>query len=691
MKTHKSYITHLVLCLLFSCFRLHAGDPGAGAGTSCASISGTNDLAVGDDCICPSGTGRINDETVIANIGISAAAGALALCTDLLPGFFLDQQNTKPALCSPGFICKGLQNAFTLISCTTNVDDSCVGSDQQNQNAGESISFTTDGNVNPQDPNAGGTASCPAGSYCPTAGLSTPTQCPAGSKCTGTGLTASTACAAGQFSAAGATACTSCPAFATSTAPGTSIAGCTDLKAGYAFTASGSAQQASAVPTACPAGSFCPGKTNVFVNPTPTITGLTAAAGNMVLFSASALTGGFTLLPTATLLLPQACPAGTTNALTAGNNVGVFANDATVCDDLAPGYTILANIAASGSTAVTISGSALLTGITPCAAGSYCLGKSGLINILTMPTSTTFTYAAITAPSGANSGAPTTCPTGSSSAASSTATAACTQLAAGYYILATAASGSAPTACPAGSYCAGATTATPALASGVLSAASSAIFGATACPSGFSSPVSSTVVSACNVKCDISTPAGCTGDYLFSTNGTQTIGCYYGNVASGLGGSNAWVPATSGTASPGASVCTDCAVGLISPGWTGPTSNSTCLNTTLAVVSALCVNGSSNAVTVSFSGGEAQMYEAPTAEDIQDANDEVLTNVLFAGSAASGTCTANQTANGNFSCTGFTADIGYECAATSVPQQMQCLWQVSPPRRQRTRVSRAAP
>jgi hypothetical protein len=187
---------------------------------------------------------------------------------------------------------------------------------------------------------------------------------------------------------------------------------------------------------------------------------------------------------------------------------------------------------------------------------------------------------------------------------------------------------------------------------------------ATPCPAGFTSIGGSTSadVTSCNVKCDVSTPAGCTGDYTFNETSTPlTTGCYYGNEPSGLDGTGKWVAAKSGAASPGASVCTDCRTGWVSPGWTsGPVI--ACADTTITVVSAQCNDNISTAVTVSFSGGEAQAGEAPTTEDMQDANDEVLFDELFAGSAAFETCTTTQTADGAFTCTGFTADVGYECA-----------------------------
>jgi hypothetical protein len=206
-------------------------------------------------------------------------------------------------------------------------------------------------------------------------------------------------------------------------------------------------------------------------------------------------------------------------------------------------------------------------------------------------------------------------------------------------------------------------------APGYFGASVAAVTAATACPSGFTSVggSASVDVTACRVKCDIATPAGCTGDYTFST-ATQplTTGCYYGNVASGLAATtNAWVPATSGAVSAGASVCTACPPGQVSAGWTtGPATTSDCVATTLVIATAVCDAANTNTVTASFTGGVVQLGGAPTAEDVVDANDEVLSNVLYAGTA---TC-AVATANGAFSCTGFTADIGYKCAdANAVP------------------------
>ena len=190
---------------------------------------------------------------------------------------------------------------------------------------------------------------------------------------------------------------------------------------------------------------------------------------------------------------------------------------------------------------------------------------------------------------------------------------------------------------------------------------------ATPCPSGFTSAggAGSVDVTSCSVKCDVAAPAGCSDIYTFDETTTPfTTGCYYGNAASGLS-SGSWAAATSGADSPGASVCSDCAVGLVSPGWAAGASaaSSDCLNTTLTVVSVACdTSAASSGITVSFSGGEAQIGQPPSTEDINDANAEVLSNPRFAGTAALGSCTATLTVNGAFECTGFTADIGYECA-----------------------------
>ena len=53
---------------------------------------------------------------------------------------------------------------------------------------------------------------CAAGNYCPSAGLTQPTRCAAGSYCPSAGLTQPTQCAAGGYSAASFTSCLVCPA-----------------------------------------------------------------------------------------------------------------------------------------------------------------------------------------------------------------------------------------------------------------------------------------------------------------------------------------------------------------------------------------------------------------------------------------------------------------------------------------------
>ena len=179
----------------------------------------------------------------------------------------------------------------------------------------------------------------------------------------------------------------------------------------------------------------------------------------------------------------------------------------------------------------------------------------------------------------------------------------------------------------------------------------------TACPAGFiTSGIGALTVAGCTVKCDISTPTGCLGDYTFS--GTATTGCYYGNYATLTGG--AWVSGTS--------TCTDCAAGSVSPGWTtGATAaSSACITTNVDVSSVTC--GANNAITIVFTGGEEQANTTMTANDLTAATDEVLSNVLYTGTATASSCTASTTLNGVFTCTGFTADTGYECpSGATVP------------------------
>ena len=386
--------TLLAACLLLAGLN-GVSAAGAGAGTSCTSIATGNALATGDVCVCPTGAGSglagtPTSNSIAAGGAVTTGNGGLALCTDVLPGYYLTAANTGPAACTgSGKYCLGLLNAYAgtagAITCTggATAGTACTGSSTSNPNTvtGGAFAYAT----STSGPIANGVAAANGAK----GGLSV---CP-----TGFGNTASV----------------------------TSVdeTSCVDISPGYyqvgAIGAAADLTVATATAVAvCPSGSYCPGATGVLlVSGTSRIN--VASTWDGVSSGTFVTTAGTSIAAAAANTAPNkvACPTGTTNALTGGSNVGLAATDATVCDDLAPGYTILANILASGSTAVTIAGSGLLTGITPCAAGSYCLGKNNIINILTMPTSTTFTYAAITAlAAGTTTGAPQACPAGTTNA-----------------------------------------------------------------------------------------------------------------------------------------------------------------------------------------------------------------------------------------------------------------------------------
>ena len=232
--------------------------------------------------------------------------------------------------------------------------------------------------------------------------------------------------------------------------------GCNSIAPGYSLAAAGT------TPAACAAGNYC--------------LGFSAATGAVFAAAGNAVTTG----PTAAAGLTP-CPTGTTWAGAASAS----AKDATVCVDLAPGYTILSNIAQASSppTAVT----ALTTGITPCAGGFYCPGKTALVSISAGTTGSTFNWAAITAPSaGAATGAPVACTTGFGVGGITAVSAAtgCNSIAPGYSL---AAAGTTPLACAAGNYCLGFSAATGAVfaaAGNAVTTGPAAAFGLTACPAG---------------------------------------------------------------------------------------------------------------------------------------------------------------------------------------------------------------
>jgi hypothetical protein len=363
---------------------------------------------------------------------------------------------------------------------------------------------------------------------------------------------AATACPTGSSSAAA------------STAASTAITACTQLAPGYYISATAASGSA---PATCIAGSFCLGATTA-----------TPAIASGVLGAASTAVFGLT-----------ACPAGTTNAITLGALVGANAKDATVCDDLAPGYAILAAIPAQvAAGAIT----ALTTGITQCAQGHWCPGVALGVNAITAGTTgSTFTWTLVAAITGGNaaSGSPQPCGAGLSSVAGSIAASACTLVAPGYYIdpshLTT------PSVCAVGEYCpgsgglylnaAGTATATLTLAVGTAG-------GEYNCPTGSATPgtVASAANSAladCNLLPNFYIPSTATGAALYVPVSCPAGSHCPGGTAIGTAGGALVCPA--GSTIP---ACTATTTNVAAPGpvttTVSPTSQPINLNATPVVV-----------------------------------------------------------------------------------------------------------
>ncbi len=349
------------------------------------------------------------------------------------------------------------------------------------------------------------------------------------------------------------------------------LALCDDLMPGYTLVtaASASLNIADSI-TTCPVGRYCPGLAVVFNGtlPSPLVSGdfSTGGAAAIVLASNTAFTGSITVAGTTGAPLAKtspACPAGTTNAITGGSLVGTAAVDATVCDDLAPGYAILSAIAAQSTAGASVN---LTSGITPCAAGFYCPGKALGVNAITAGTTgSTFTWTTFQVT------AATACPTGTtwagSASASATSAAVCDDLAAGYYIpsaIAAQAAAGAVTAltagiqqCPVGSYCPGLVGAISTGNGGITAGTTGNTFTwnlvqavpAAACPAGSTSAVGSTSSSACNIvapgyyidQSALNTPVVCpAGKYCPGGGAIGTVGgdmnCPTGSVGPAIGG-----------------------------------------------------------------------------------------------------------------------------------------------------------
>ena len=391
------------------------------------------------------------------------------------------------------------------------------------------------------------------------AGATTASLCPAGSYCPGSASSASMPLVTnGVGTPGGATACTTGFGIGGVTAI-SAATGCNSIAPGYYIAASATTPSA---PTACPAGSYCSGTANG------------ALTNNVAIAAANTISG----TPTSATVAQgtTACPTGTTNALTAGSSVGALAVDATVCDDLAPGYAILSAIAAQ-STAGAIT--ALTTGITPCAAGYYCPGKALGVNAITAGTTgSTFTWIAVAAITGGNAatGSPQACTAGFgygvASATYVSANTGCNAIAPGYSL---AAAGTTPAACPAGSYCAGFSTASGMTITGnSVTVGPTAATGATACAvTGATSAAGATAASGCNLV-----GAG----YYIDPSGLNTpVACSVGEYCPGNGG--LYLNAA-GTATATASVVVgtaggdyNCPAGSVAPG-TAPSTTNSALN-----------------------------------------------------------------------------------------------------------------
>ena len=364
---------------------------------------------------------------------------------------------------------------------------------------------------------------------------------------------------------AGAATAQTCPAGTTGTATSglTSLAACTDLAAGYAFTASQTATNTPTL-TVCANGNYgCAGAAGVFKASAQTAsTGITYVGSSVIstftLTSATVTTltiagTSIAALASGTNILAS-CPTGTTNAVTNGADISS-------CTAVAAGYyvpTTASTLALSTSTAVATGG------VAACTAGNYCVVTAAKVTYTASGSTYTWAFTAYT---------PTACPAGTtwagSASSSATSAAVCDDLAAGYYIptaIAAQAAAGAVTAlttgiqqCPVGSYCTGSVGAI-ALTNGGITAGTTGntfIWGAvvaspaTPCVAGSStSAVGSTASSACTLVAPgyyidhsaLNTPVVCpAGEYCPGGGAIGTVGgdmnCPLGSGISGTTGS----------------------------------------------------------------------------------------------------------------------------------------------------------
>jgi hypothetical protein len=148
--------------------------------------------------------------------------------------------------------------------------------------------------------------------------------------------------------------------------------------------------------------------------------------------------------------------------------------------------------------------------------------------------------------------------------------------------------------------------------------------------------------------------------YTFAAGATS--GCYYGSYATLTDG--AWVP--------GASSCTECALGAVSVGWASTSDVvagvAACFDTTLRIQAIACAGATAS---VTFSGGEQPAGVAPSnyglRSDIFGAQLELDDSIVVDGLLSAATCSASATQDGVFTCTGFTPDEGNKCVTDGAP------------------------
>jgi len=225
---HTSKYTVLAACLLLV---------NVGSATAASYVCGAAALVNLDTCTCPTGTGiltpvtslnnyltsltgaTVNGVTTFTSSGAVAQYAALALCTDLMPGY-----------------------QITTLAAAATVPTAALAT------------------------SAAAVTACVAGTFCagtaakitysPTA-TSSPTSTATWAFAVGLGAS----CGVGTYCPAGAVAATTCPGTGTSLANSVAVTSCSTLGGIYvsSFTAASGSTAASATTAVCPLNSYCPG------------------------------------------------------------------------------------------------------------------------------------------------------------------------------------------------------------------------------------------------------------------------------------------------------------------------------------------------------------------------------------------------------------------------------------------------